>query len=165
MTVTGNELYRYGDKAGAESAYRTAIASDPTHAEAHYNLGNLLDARGDKAGAEAAYHNAHEAATTTEEKQFAQAALDKVQAEQASSLVPPEKLVGKRIEIDGKGTGVVQGPFKKGRVFGLGASKHVVRYDNGPTEKLLLRRHGNGGVGFVLADGLGLDNHSAPPFI
>ena len=34
--------------------------------------------------------------------------------------------------------------FKKGVIFGLGASKHLVTFDDGRTEKLLLRRHGNG---------------------
>ena len=47
-----------GDKAGAEAAYRAAIAADPQHTDAHYNLGVVLNERGDKAGAEAAYRAA-----------------------------------------------------------------------------------------------------------
>ena len=45
--------------AGAESAYRDAIAADPKFADAHNNLGNLLyDERKDVAGAESAYRDA-----------------------------------------------------------------------------------------------------------
>jgi tetratricopeptide (TPR) repeat protein len=54
----GKLLDERGDKAGAEAAYRAAIAADPQQADAHYNLGALLDERGDKAGAETAYRTA-----------------------------------------------------------------------------------------------------------
>ena len=40
-----------GDKAGAEAAYRAAIAADPQHANAHISLGAVLGGCGDHAGA------------------------------------------------------------------------------------------------------------------
>jgi Tfp pilus assembly protein PilF len=51
----GDVLRLRGDMAGAEAAYRAAIAAGPQHAKAHSNLGVILSGRGDKAGAEAAY--------------------------------------------------------------------------------------------------------------
>jgi hypothetical protein len=64
--------------------------------------------------------------------------------------IPPAELVGRRIEVHGKGAGQVQGPFKKGALFGMGPSKHRVELDSGRTETVLLRRHGNGGMTFVM---------------
>ena len=52
-----NLLNERGNKAGAEAAFRAAIAADPQctqHANAHGKLGVLLMQRGDKAGGEAA---------------------------------------------------------------------------------------------------------------
>jgi len=54
----GRRLHNRGDKAGAEAAYRAAIATDPQDAHAHYNLGILLDRREDEAGAESAFRAA-----------------------------------------------------------------------------------------------------------
>jgi Flp pilus assembly protein TadD len=55
----GYALSKGGDKAGAEAAFRAAIAADPQHATAHSNLGILLGwDRGDWAGAEAAFRAA-----------------------------------------------------------------------------------------------------------
>ena len=42
--------------------------------------------------------------------------------------------------------------FKKGRLMGIGASTHTVRFDSGATETLVLRRHGNGGLDFRVLD-------------
>ena len=57
--LLGYALGEGGDKAGAEAAYRAAIAADYSQqGHAHHNLGILLDGRGDKAGAEAAYRAA-----------------------------------------------------------------------------------------------------------
>ena len=47
----GNLLGDRGDKAGAEAAYRAAIAADPQYANAHNGLGAALATRGDMAGA------------------------------------------------------------------------------------------------------------------
>jgi hypothetical protein len=77
----------------------------------------------------------------------------KQQLRRLAERVPPADLVGRRIEIDGKGACSVLGPFKKGRIGGLGASKHLVVYEGGLTETLLLRRNDNGGDTFVLLDG------------
>ena len=55
--ATADEWFLYGDSIeaddtdAAESAYRTAIDLDASHAEAHLNLGRLLHDRGDAAGA------------------------------------------------------------------------------------------------------------------
>jgi hypothetical protein len=68
------------------------------------------------------------------------------QRRRAAELVPPKQLVGQRIAIDGKGVGVVAA-IKKVQFF---SSKHMVMYDDGRTEKLVLRRKGNGGLTFVL---------------
>eukprot|EP00937_MAST-01D_sp_MAST-1D-sp2_P003520 g3520.t1 len=70
----------------------------------------------------------------------------------AASEVPPADLVGHRILVNGLGFGTVQGPFKKGGVLGMGASKHSVVLDNGSTRKLVLYRHKNGGRAFMLKD-------------
>ena len=40
-----------GDKAGAEASYRRALEIDPNYADAHYNLGILLEEKGDVKGA------------------------------------------------------------------------------------------------------------------
>ena len=51
--------YERKDVAGAEGAYRDAIAVDPKFADAHNNLGTLLQCeRKDVAGAESAYCDA-----------------------------------------------------------------------------------------------------------
>jgi tetratricopeptide (TPR) repeat protein len=42
----------------AQTAYRRAVALDPTHADAHLNLGRLLHEAGDLAGAEDCYRRA-----------------------------------------------------------------------------------------------------------
>jgi predicted TPR repeat methyltransferase len=55
--ATADEWFLYGDSIegddadAAESAYRTAIDLDASHAEAHLNLGRLLHDRGDAPGA------------------------------------------------------------------------------------------------------------------
>ena len=55
----GDRLRRQGDVDGAIAAYRAAIAADPGHAKAHYNLGYLLyTKRRDFDGAIAAYRAA-----------------------------------------------------------------------------------------------------------
>ena len=54
-----------------------------------------------------------------------------------------------QVPPDGYGPGTVTG-FKKGCLFGIGASKHTVDFDDGHTEQLTLRRNDNGGVPFVL---------------
>ena len=41
--------------AGAEAEYRTTLAFDPKHVNAHYNLGLLLAEKGDAVEAEAEY--------------------------------------------------------------------------------------------------------------
>jgi tetratricopeptide (TPR) repeat protein len=46
------------DADGAEAAYRAAIKCGPKHANAHYNLGLLLEEKGDAGGAEAAVRTA-----------------------------------------------------------------------------------------------------------
>ena len=43
-----------------------------------------------------------------------------------------------------------QGPFKKGRLFELGPSKHTVLFDSDKSKKVWLARHGDGGEKFVL---------------
>ena len=54
----GNNLKQRGDVAGAEDAYRAAIATDPQYARAHLNLGCMLGNRGDHAGAAASFAKA-----------------------------------------------------------------------------------------------------------
>ena len=49
--MLGYALDEDGDKAGAEAAYRAAIAADPQLVRAHGNLGCILGERGDLAGA------------------------------------------------------------------------------------------------------------------
>ena len=71
-----------------------------------------------------------------------------------AELVPPAKLMGRRIYVDGYGHGTVT-EFKKGCFFGIGPSKHTVDFDGHPVQ-LKLRRHGNGGEPFVLL-------HTPPP--
>jgi tRNA A-37 threonylcarbamoyl transferase component Bud32 len=75
------------------------------------------------------------------------------QRRRAAEQVPAADLVGRRVEIDGKGAGEVLGPFKKGKIFGISTgSKHTVAFDDGRRETLKLRRKGNGGATFVLLD-------------
>lgn len=50
----GLELLGKGDSGGALSAFTQALALDPSHAPAHYQLGNCLRLSGDEAGAEKA---------------------------------------------------------------------------------------------------------------
>lgn len=47
----GMKLYKTKDYAGAAAAFRAAIAADPTHVLAHYNLACVLALTGDAAGA------------------------------------------------------------------------------------------------------------------
>ena len=47
-----------GDRKAAEAGYRKAIKLDPTHADAHNNLGVVLEERGAIADAETAYRSA-----------------------------------------------------------------------------------------------------------
>ena len=55
-SILGFLLHVRGDLGGATAAYRAAIAADSVDADAHYNLGVLLqNGRGDIDGAEAAY--------------------------------------------------------------------------------------------------------------
>jgi tetratricopeptide (TPR) repeat protein len=54
----GSVLLRRGDLAGAEAAYRTAIALNPKSSSNHNRLGWALQAQGDLVGAEAAYRTA-----------------------------------------------------------------------------------------------------------
>jgi tetratricopeptide (TPR) repeat protein len=64
--ATADEWFLYGDSIeaddadAAESAYRTAIELDASHAEAHLNLGRLLHDRGDAHGALEHYRHAIE---------------------------------------------------------------------------------------------------------
>ena len=58
LVAQGNALEDAGDLAGAEAAYRQAIAAAPRSARAPLNLGIVLAARGDDAGATAAYEAA-----------------------------------------------------------------------------------------------------------
>ncbi len=64
--ASADEWFLYGDSieaedpAAAESAYRTAIDLDASHAEAHLNLGRLLHNRGDAAAALGHYRHAIE---------------------------------------------------------------------------------------------------------
>lgn len=51
----GNDLMAAGEFSRAEERFRESVAADPDFAEAHANIGYLLDRRGDFAGAEAAY--------------------------------------------------------------------------------------------------------------
>jgi hypothetical protein len=78
--------------------------------------------------------------------------------ERQAEAVPPADLVGQRIEVAELGTGVVLAPFVKGRLLGLGASRHRVLFGRAGLDarSLVLRRHGNGGARFVLCD-------AAPP--
>ena len=46
------------DYGSAEQHYRRAIAIDPEHADAHYNLGVLLENKADYGGAEQHYRRA-----------------------------------------------------------------------------------------------------------
>ena len=61
----GGLLIDLGDAAGAETAYRAAIAADPLHAEAHHKLGFVLFARGDFEGAARLFAIALRALRTT----------------------------------------------------------------------------------------------------
>jgi hypothetical protein len=90
-----------------------------------------------------------------------------LQRRRAAEEVPPADLVGRRVEIDSKdgrtggascmlgdgtegGVGTVRS-VKKAGPFGLiGPSMHMLVFEDGRTEKMLLRRHGNGGATFVL---------------
>lgn len=58
LFLDGNRLMVAGDEVGAEAAFRQAIALAPHLAEAHANLGLLLDGRGEAVEAEACYHRA-----------------------------------------------------------------------------------------------------------
>ena len=51
----GNVLFASSDFAGAEQAFRQAIAADSTLAEAHYNLALTLDREGNRAEAKKHY--------------------------------------------------------------------------------------------------------------
>lgn len=51
----GNALFTSSDFAGAEQAFRQAIAADSTLAEAHYNLALTLDRMGNQAEAKKHY--------------------------------------------------------------------------------------------------------------
>jgi Flp pilus assembly protein TadD len=51
----GNTLFASRDYAGAEQAFRQALAIDATSAEAHYNLAVTLDRTGNKAEAKKHY--------------------------------------------------------------------------------------------------------------
>jgi len=62
--------------------------------------------------------------------------------------IPPAQLVGHRVWVQGFGAGLVE-KFEKAWV-GFGTSTHTVRFDSGQTEKVKLRRHGNGKTPFIL---------------
>ncbi len=51
----GNALFASSDYAGAEQAFRQALAVDATSAEAHYNLAVTLDRTGNRAEAKSHY--------------------------------------------------------------------------------------------------------------
>jgi tetratricopeptide (TPR) repeat protein len=62
--ATADDFYERGcelettDPAGAEAAYRSALAIDPDRADTHVNLGRLLHERGDPAAAAEEYRHA-----------------------------------------------------------------------------------------------------------
>eukprot|EP00656_Telonema_subtile_P030220 TRINITY_DN3322_c0_g1_i2.p1 TRINITY_DN3322_c0_g1~~TRINITY_DN3322_c0_g1_i2.p1 ORF type:complete len:272 (+),score=30.35 TRINITY_DN3322_c0_g1_i2:284-1099(+) len=62
--------------------------------------------------------------------------------------VPPSRLVGHRIWVEGFGPGEVL-KFEKAWV-GFGTSTHTVKFDSGNVEKIKLRRHANGKPPFIL---------------
>jgi D-xylose 1-dehydrogenase (NADP+, D-xylono-1,5-lactone-forming) len=64
----------------------------------------------------------------------------------AEGQLATAELVGRRIRICGHGDGTVLRASKG--VFGLGATKHVVKLDSGAEIKLKLLRHSNGGTSF-----------------
>ena len=72
------------------------------------------------------------------------------------------ELVGRRIAVEGMGSGTVLGPFRRGSFLRRwGPSYHLVQFEarggrgcgGGARERVKLRRHGNGGLPFVLLDG------------
>lgn len=64
--------------------------------------------------------------------------------------VPPARLVGQRVWVEGYGPGEVL-KFEKA-AFGFGTSTHTIRFDSGQEEKVKLRRHANGKTPFILMD-------------
>ena len=72
---------------------------------------------------------------------------DRAAQQAAAERIPPAELVGRRVEIDGQGTGVVTG-FQKAV---LGTSQHQVLLDGQEKEKWVsLARHGNGKAKFIM---------------
>ena len=103
-----------------------------------------------------------EAAAKTAAEAAAAAELALQQRRRAAEHVLPEELVLRRIQIVGKKGPCTVSLFKKA-FLGMGSSKHLVTYDDGSTDKLLLRRHGNKGALFVLLDAAPASAHAPPP--
>jgi hypothetical protein len=82
--------------------------------------------------------------------QLAKKALRSIHEDDAQQ-VPPNELLGKRLVVGDLGAGIVT-EFRKGKVMGVGPSQHTLRFDSGTTKTLVLRRHGNGGIRFVLEE-------------
>ena len=73
----------------------------------------------------------------------------------AAAAADADAIVGQRVHIAGRGCGTVNS-CKRGQFLGFGPSMHTVQLDSAAdrtTEKLLLLRHANGGVPFVLLGG------------
>jgi hypothetical protein len=74
--------------------------------------------------------------------------------EDKAQEMPPNELLGHRLVVFSRklrGAGIVTN-FRKGKVMGMGPSSHTLRFDDGSTKALVLRRHGNGGVDFALEE-------------
>jgi tRNA A-37 threonylcarbamoyl transferase component Bud32 len=89
---------------------------------------------------------AQAAAQAQREQEDAERELERKQA--AAERIPPAELVGRRIEVEGRGAGTVRG-LGKTKLFG-GSTTHSVEFDDGSTHKVTLRRHGNDGAAFSL---------------
>jgi hypothetical protein len=108
-----------------------------------------------------------------EEKKAAEEKAKKA-AEEKASAIPPEQLVGRRVSVQLKAPalscrGDLHAPVQaavvasqtKGRIFGLGASRHTLLLDGeggvGGKQKLVLQRPGKIGCVFQFSDGPPVD--------